>query len=82
MPASLMTSLNGFLVRSSRSEVRFSNWARVSDSSRLAGPFSVSDRYGRAIVVEVEECYLHCAKALSGRSRPESLRSGGRGSPG
>ena len=44
MPASRMTSSNGFLVRSSRSLVICSNLARVSVSSRLAGPFSVSER--------------------------------------
>ena len=44
MPASRMTSSMGFLVRSSRSFVMFSNCARVSVSSRLAGPASVSEK--------------------------------------
>ncbi len=43
-PASAMTSWNGLRVRSRRSLVSSSNLARVRVSSRLAGPFSVSER--------------------------------------
>ena len=43
-PASLITSLNGLRVRSSKSAVICSNCARVSVSSKLAGPFSVRER--------------------------------------
>ncbi len=51
MPASLMTFWNGFLVRSSRSLVICSNWARVSVSSRWIGPFSVIERYCSEMLV-------------------------------
>ena len=64
-PASLMTSLNGFFVRSSRSEVSSSNFARLRVSSRLAGPFAVRDRYGSWMLAlsELESSFLACSAA-------------------
>ena len=62
MPASATTSLNGFFVRSSRSFVRSSNFARVIVSESDTGPDSVSDRYGRLMEVDVEE---ECLKVLA-----------------
>ena len=42
-----------------------SNLARLSDSSRLAGPFSVSERYGSwmLVLVELESSFLACSAA-------------------
>ena len=67
MPASLMTSWNGFLVRSSRSLVRSWNLARVSCSSRWTGPSGVTDRYwSETLVLEEEESsFLACSACLA-----------------
>ena len=65
MPASATTSLNGFFVRSSRSFVRSSNFARVIVSDSDTGPESVSERYGRLIevLVEDESSFFACSAA-------------------
>ena len=64
-PASLMTSLKGFLVRSSRSEVICSNCAREMVSSRLRGPSAVSVRYGSWMLalVWLDSSFLACSAA-------------------
>ena len=71
IPASEMTSLNGFSVRASRSLVRSSNLARESFSSRCTGPSGVTDRYCREMVVEVAEdsSFLACSAASFRRCR-------------
>jgi hypothetical protein len=61
-----MTLLNGALVRSRRSLVICSNWARVSVSSRWIGPFSDIERYCRLMLVELaelESSFLACSAA-------------------
>ena len=65
MPASLMTFWNGALVRSSRSLVICSNWARVSVSSRWIGPFSDIERYCIEMLVLVadDSSFLACSAA-------------------
>ncbi len=50
----------------------FSNWARVSVSSRLAGPFSVSERYGSWMLVDMEleeQSFFACSAASLRRCR-------------
>ena len=70
-PASLITSSTGFLVRSSRSRVSSSNFARVSFSSRWMGPSGVTDRYCREMLVleALDSSFLACSAASCRRCR-------------
>src|SRR5688500_20368778 len=76
MPVSVMTSWNGFLVRSSRSLVRSWNLARVSCSSRWTGPSGVTERYCREMLVLVEEESSFLACSAASRRRSEERRVG------
>src|SRR5699024_11560236 len=73
---SLMTLWNGFLVRSSRSSLIFSNSLRVSVSSKNTGFFSESTvMYGRLIDVDEELDSSILARSAASRTRGIAILS-------
>ena len=71
MPASRITSWKGRFVRSSRSEVISSNFARVRLSSKWMGPSAVIDRYCREmfVLVALDSSFFACSAASLRRWR-------------